>query len=765
MIKTASLSAFYIGSAKIDFRAKTAYPPPCILSYFPLYSTTLKSTKNFCVFCEINGSNLLPESYFEDEVFIMSNDISKMRNIGISAHIDSGKTTLSERILFYCDRIHALHEVRGKDGVGATMDNMEMERERGITIQSASTQVTWKDYTVNVIDTPGHVDFTIEVERSLRVLDGAILVLCSVGGVQSQSITVDRQLKRYHVPRIAFVNKCDRTGANPLKVRMQLREKLGLNAYMMQIPIGLEDKLEGVVDLVTMKALYFEGENGTQVRMAEIPPHLTAEAQKYREEMLDAASMFSDELAEAFLEGTETEEMIREAIRKGTLAEQFVPVFLGSAYKNKGIQPLLDGVGYYLPDPSEIKNTALALDENEKPITLGCEENAPVVALGFKLEDGKYGQLTYVRIYQGTLKKGEELFNTRARKKFKVGRLVRMNSATMEDINEGGPGDIVALFGVDCASGDTFCGGGLNYAMSSMYVPDPVISLSLTPKDKQAADQMSKALNRFTKEDPTFRSYVDKESNQTIIQGMGELHLEVYIERMRREYKCEVETGMPQVAYREAITQRADFNYTHKKQTGGSGQFGRVAGFIEPLAEEDYEFVNQIKGGAIPSEFIPSCDKGFKEAVKRGTLIGFPIVGTRVTINDGQSHPVDSSDMAFQAAAIGAFREAYKAAKPAILEPIMKVSIEGPQEFQGNIFGLINQRRGVIVSSTEDDNFTRVDAEVPLSEMFGFSTILRSSTQGKAEYSMEFAKYGKAPSSVSEQLIKEYEAKRLAEKK
>ena len=695
----------------------------------------------------------------------MGNDISKMRNIGISAHIDSGKTTLSERILFYCDRIHALHEVRGKDGVGATMDNMELEKERGITIQSASTQVKWKDYTVNVIDTPGHVDFTIEVERSLRVLDGAILVLCSVGGVQSQSITVDRQLKRYHVPRIAFVNKCDRTGANPFKVRMKLREKLGLNAYMMQIPIGLEDKLEGVVDLVTMKAMYFEGENGTQIRMAEIPQHLLADAQKYREEMIDAATMFSDELAEAFLEGTETEEMIRAAVRKGTLAEQFVPVFLGSAYKNKGIQPLLDAVGYYLPDPTEIENTALDIDENEKPVVLGTDENAPVVALGFKLEDGKYGQLTYVRVYQGTLKKGEELFNTRSKKKFKVGRLVRMNSATMEDINEGGPGDIVALFGIDCASGDTFCGGNLNYAMSSMYVPDPVISLSLTPKDKQAADQMSKALNRFTKEDPTFRSYVDKESNQTIIQGMGELHLEVYIERMKREYKCDVETGMPQVAYREAITQRADFNYTHKKQTGGSGQFGRVAGFIEPITEQDYEFDNQIKGGAIPSEFIPSCDKGFKEAIKRGTLIGFPIVGTKVTINDGQSHPVDSSDMAFQAAAIGAFREAYKAAKPAILEPIMKVSIEGPQEFQGNIFGLINQRRGIIISSTEDDNFTRVDAEVPLSEMFGFSTILRSSTQGKAEYSMEFAKYGKAPASISEELIKEYEAKRLAEKK
>ena len=693
----------------------------------------------------------------------MSSDISKMRNIGISAHIDSGKTTLSERILFYCDRIHTIHEVRGKDGVGAVMDNMELERERGITIQSASTQVTWKDHIINVIDTPGHVDFTIEVERSLRVLDGAILVLCSVAGVQSQSITVDRQLKRYHVPRIAFVNKCDRTGANPLKVRMQLREKLGLNAYMMQLPIGLEDKLEGVIDLVTMKALYFEGDSGTELRVAEIPAHLLDDAKKYHEEMVDAASMFSDELAEAYLEGAETEEMIRAAVRAGTLKEAFVPVFLGSAYKNKGIQPLLDAVTYYLPNPAEITNKALNLDKNEEPVVLSTNPDDPVVSLGFKLEDGKYGQLTYVRIYQGTLKKGGELYNTRSHKKFKVGRLVRMNSAEMEDISEGGPGDIVALFGIECASGDTFCGGDLNYAMSSMYVPDPVISLSITPKDKKSADQMGKALNRFTKEDPTFHTYVDPESNETVIQGMGELHLDVYIERMRREYKCEVDTGMPQVAYREAISQRADFNYTHKKQTGGSGQFGRVAGFIEPTSEQDYEFVDQIKGGAIPSEFIPSCDKGFKAAVKKGTLIGFPIVGVRVTINDGQTHPVDSSDMAFQAAAIGAFREAYKKANPIVLEPIMKVSIEGPQEFQGNIFGLINQRRGIILSSTEDEQFTRVDAEVPLSEMFGFSTILRSSTQGKAEYSMEFAKYGKAPQSVTETLIKAYEEKRKAE--
>jgi elongation factor G len=684
-----------------------------------------------------------------------------MRNIGISAHIDSGKTTLSERILFYSNKIHAIHEVRGKDGVGATMDHMELERERGITIQSAATQVTWKDYTVNLIDTPGHVDFTIEVERSLRVLDGAILVLCAVGGVQSQSITVDRQLKRYHVPRIAFINKCDRTGSNPFKVKIQLREKLGLNAVMIQIPIGLEDKLEGVVDLVTMKAVYFDGDQGTEIRYAEIPPHLKGDVEKYREELIDAVSLFSDNLAEKYLGGEEIpEDMIREAIRKGTLAEQFVPVMMGSAYKNKGIQLLLDAVGYYLPNPTEVKNYALDLDHDEEQKELLADEKSPTVALGFKLEDGQYGQLTYVRIYQGSLKKGEELVNTRARKKFKVGRLVRMHADDMEDINEGVPGDIVALFGIDCASGDTFCGGGLNYAMSSMYVPQPVISLAVEPKDKKSADQMAKALNRFTKEDPTFRTFVDPESNQTIIQGMGELHLEVYIERMKREYKCEVETGMPQVAYREAITTRAEFNYTHKKQTGGSGQYGRVAGYMEPYSEGDYDFVDNIKGGAIPTEFVPSCDKGFREAIKKGSLIGFPIVNIRCVINDGQSHPVDSSDIAFQLAGIGAFREAYRKAKPCILEPIMKVSVEGPTEFQGNIYASINQRRGIISASTEDGIFSRVEAEVPLSEMFGYSTVLRSLTQGKAEFTMEFEKYGKVPQSISEALIKEYEEKR-----
>ena len=692
-------------------------------------------------------------------------DISKMRNIGISAHIDSGKTTTTERILFYCNKIHQIHEVRGKDGVGAVMDSMELERERGITIQSAATQVQWKDYTINVIDTPGHVDFTVEVERSLRVLDGAIMILCAVAGVQSQSITVDRQLKRYHVPRVAFVNKCDRQGANPLRVRMQIREKLGLNAYMMELPIGLEDKLEGVVDLISRKAIYFEGHDGNELRYAEVPAHMKDDVEKYRQELVEAASMFDDTLMEHVLEGTETEEEIIAAIRKGTLAEQFVGVFCGSAHMNKGIQPLLDGVIRYLPDPTEVKNVALDLDNNEAEVELASDDNKPTVALAFKLDDGQYGQLTYTRIYQGRIVKGDELYNTRSRKRFKVGRLVRMNAAQMEDINEAGAGDIVALFGVDCASGDTFTGGGLNYSMASMYVPNPVISLSIKPKDKNAAAQMSKALNRFTKEDPTFQTYMDPESNETIIKGMGELHLAVYVERMKREYKCEVETGAPQVAYRETITKRADFNYTHKKQTGGSGQYGRVAGFMEPCEEKEYEFVDSIKGGAIPNEYIPSCDKGFKRAMQQGSLIGAPVVNVRCTINDGQYHPVDSSDIAFQTAAIGAFREGYEKAGPCILEPIMKVSISGPTEFQGNMFGLINQRRGVIIDTTDENNTSTVNAEVPLSEMFGFSTILRSSTQGKAEFTMEFLKYGKVPNAVSDELKKKYQEERKAAQK
>ncbi|MDA3851024.1 MAG: elongation factor G [Spirochaetaceae bacterium] len=687
----------------------------------------------------------------------MANKIEMMRNIGISAHIDSGKTTLTERILFYCQKIHAIHEVRGKDGVGATMDSMELERERGITIASAATNVSWKDTEINIIDTPGHVDFTIEVERALRVLDGAVLVLCSVGGVQSQSITVDRQLKRYGVPRVAFINKCDRTGANPYKVCQQLRDKLGLNAVMMQIPIGLEEKLEGVIDLVAMQAIYFDGDDGEILRIEEIPASLLDEAEGKREIMLDALSMFSDDLMETVMEGDDVpQNMINEAVRTGTLSQEFVGVYVGSAYKNKGIQTLLDAVLKYLPAPPDIQNKALDLDNDEAEVILESDNSKAPVALAFKLEDGQYGQLTYIRVYQGTIKKGCDLLNVRTDKKFKVGRLVRMHSKSMEDITEAPAGDIVALFGIDCASGDTFCSPDKSLSMTSMYVPAPVISLSIEPKDKTASDKMAKALNRFTKEDPTFRTYVDPESNQTIIQGMGELHLEVYIERMKREYKAEVDTGAPQVAYRETIASSNNFNYTHKKQTGGSGQYARVAGTMEPLEEGDYEFVNKIKGGSIPSEYIPSCDKGFQMSMKKGSLIGFPIVGVKMSISDGQYHAVDSSDQAFQTAAQGAFRESYKKCKPSILEPIMKVVVEGPTEFQGNIFGSINQRRGMIIASNEEGTYSSVEAEVPLSEMFGYSTDLRSMSQGKAEFTMEFAKYGKVPKSVEDDLVKKY---------
>ncbi len=691
----------------------------------------------------------------------MKKDLAKVRNIGISAHIDSGKTTLTERILFFTQRIHAIHEVRGKDGVGATMDSMDLERERGITIQSAATHCTWKDYAINIIDTPGHVDFTIEVERALRVLDGAVLILCSVGGVQSQSITVNRQMTRYKVPRIAFVNKCDRTGANPYRVTQQLRDKLGLNAVMLQMPIGLEADLAGMVDLITMEAVYFDGEQGQQIRRESIPDNLLDEAKAKREELLDAVSMFSDELTELMLEEKEIPvELIREAIRKGTLALEFTPVMMGSAYKNKGIQLLLDAIGEYLPNPKDIENTALDLNNGEKEVKVSNDPADPMVALAFKLEDGRYGQLTYIRTYQGEIKKGDTIVDTRTGKKVKVGRLVRMHADEMEDIEEAGAGDIVALFGVDCASGDTFCAPDLNWSMSSMHVPAPVISLAIKPVDNKAQINMSKALNRFTKEDPTFKTYVDHETGETIISGMGELHLDVYIERMKREYNAEVEVGAPQVAYREAITKRAEFDFTHKKQTGGSGQFGRVAGFMEPLEEGEYEFVDQIVGGTIPREFIGSCDKGFQKSLEKGTLVGAPITGVRVTINDGSSHAVDSSDVAFQVAAMGAFKQGYDKAGAVIMEPIMKVAVEGPSEFQGAVMGSINQRRGVIIGTSEDSNYTVVEAEVPLAEMFGYSTVLRSLTQGKAEFTMEFTSYKQVPRNLAEELIKSFKEKK-----
>ncbi|MCP4449265.1 MAG: elongation factor G [Myxococcales bacterium] len=683
-------------------------------------------------------------------------DLSKVRNIGISAHIDSGKTTLTERVLFYTNRIHAIHDVRGKDGVGAKMDSMELERERGITIASAATSCTWDKHSINIIDTPGHVDFTVEVERSLRVLDGAILVLCSVAGVQSQSLTVDRQMKRYNVPRLAFVNKCDRTGADPIRVMNQLREKLGHNAVMVQLPIGLEENHQGIVDLVKMRGFTFSGDNGEIITESDIPADMVDQANEYRELLLDAASMFSDELMEAMMEDTVTEEMVVEAIRRGTLKRELTAVFLGSAYKNRAVQPLLDGVLKYLPDPSQVENYAHDLDNDEAKVILTSVTDKPTIALAFKLEDGRYGQLTYMRVYQGSLKKDDVVYNARNGKKIKVGRLVRMHSDEMEDITHGDAGDIIAMFGVDCNSGDTFTDGQMNVAMSSMFVPNAVISVAIKPVDHVAETQMSKALQRFTKEDPTFRVGVDPDSNETIIRGMGELHLEVYIERMKREYNAEVTTSPPQVAYRETITKHAPFNYTHKKQTGGSGQYGKVIGHIEPLDEENelnYEFIDKTKGGSIPKPFISAIDKGFQQSLVKGRLLGFPVVNVRIEINDGASHAVDSSEMAFQEAARGAWRDVYNSAKPKILEPIMRVSVESPSEHNGNVMTTLMQRRGIVIGTQEDDISVKIEADVPLSEMFGYSTVLRSGTQGKAEFSMEFEKYAQVPNAVAEELM------------
>jgi elongation factor G len=685
----------------------------------------------------------------------MNRDPAKVRNIGISAHIDAGKTTLTERILFYTQRIHihAIHDVKGKDGVGATMDFMELEKERGITITSAATYCEWKGYEINIVDTPGHVDFTIEVERALRVLDGGILVLCSVGGVQSQSITVDRQMSRYKIPCIAFINKCDRSGANPFRVIEQLREKLDHNAVAMQIPIGLESDFQGIVDLISMKALYFDGSSGEQVRLEEIPQGLRAKAEARRESLIDAASMFSDELMEAALDGEVTADVLIDAVRKGTLVRGLTPVFIGSAYKNKGVQPLLDAVTYYLPQPMDIENFALDMKNEEAEVKLEPDSSQPLVALAFKLEEGRYGQITYIRVYQGTLSKGDTIVNSRTGQKVRIGRVVRMHADQMEEIGSIPAGYIGALFGVDCASGDTITSPEIRYSMTSMHIPEPVISLAIVPTDNKAQVNMSKALSRFTKEDPTFRAYVNHETGDTIISGMGELHLEVYVERMRREYSADVTTSIPQVAYRETITRQAEFNYTHKKQTGGAGQYGRVAGYMEPV-DDEFVFENRIVGGAIPTEFIPSCEKGFRKSMEKGQLLGFPVTGVKIVINDGQSHPVDSSDMAFQAASRKAFLDGYRKAKPVILEPIMKVAVETPTEFQGIVMGSLNQRRGMILGTQDEGNISVIEAEVPLAEMFGYSTILRSGTQGKAQFTMEFSTYRQVPKSIADELIK-----------
>ncbi|MGZ3653394.1 MAG: elongation factor G [Bdellovibrionota bacterium] len=700
-----------------------------------------------------------------------SESLVNVRNIGISAHIDSGKTTLSEHILFYTGKIHAIHEVKGKDGVGAVMDSMDLEREKGITIQSAATFCEWKDYTINLIDTPGHVDFTVEVERALRVLDGAIMVLCGVSGVQSQSITVDRQMKRYNVPRLAFINKLDRAGSNPTRVINAMREKLFLNAAAVQFPIGLEDQHKGVVDLVKMKAFYFDGENGENIREEEIPADIKTACEEKRSEMISKLADVDDAIGEKFvMEEPISEAELMAGIRRATIALKFVPVFMGSAYKNKGVQILLDGVGDYLPNPTEVKNEALDQNKGEEKIIIPSDTSAPLVALAFKLEDGRYGQLTYMRVYSGTVKKGDTIFNiAQGDKKIKVPRIVRMHSNQMVDVEEARAGDICAFFGVECASGDTFTDGKTRVTMTSMFIPAAVISLAVSPKDKGGTANFSKALNRFTKEDPTLRVHRDEESAETILSGMGELHLEIYIERMKREYACEVIAGKPQVAFRETIAQTVPFNYTHKKQTGGSGQFAKVQGEMEPIVplslDKPYEFVDEVTGGTIPREYIPSCDKGFQEQLKKGMLIGAPVVGVRMKIQDGAYHDVDSSDIAFRIAAMAAVREVYMAAKPTILEPIMKLEVQAPEEFQGSVMGQVNQRRGVIQGTSNMEGYVTIEALVPLVEMFGYSTDLRSATQGKGEFTMEFSVYQSVPRNVQDEMVKKYQEKRAKENK
>lgn len=688
-------------------------------------------------------------------------DISKLRNIGIAAHIDSGKTTLTERILFYTGKIHKIVEVRSKDGSGPTMDSMDLEREKGITIQSAATFATWGEHSINIIDTPGHIDFTVEVERALRVLDGAVLVLCAVSGVQSQSITVDRQMKRYKVPRLAFINKSDRSGANPDRVITQLREKLALNPVMFTMPMGLEEKLAGVIDLLNMQAVYFEGDQGTELRRADIPAEFLEEAKRRRNELVEKISDFDDAIAEKFLMEEEvTAEEIKPVVRKAVIALQLVPVFVGTAIKNKGVQLLLDGVVDYLPSPLDMNYSALDASKDEEDIPLATDPNKTPVLLAFKLEDGKYGQLTYMRIYQGKVKKGDFIHNSSNDKKYKVPRLVRMHANDMQDIEEAEAGDIIATFGIDCSSGDTFTDGSKKLTMETMFVPTPVIELTVAPKEKSGQVNFSKALNRFQKEDPTLRVSRDEESGDTIIKGMGELHLEIYVERIKREYNCEVVVGEPKVAYREAINKKVDFDYTHKKQTGGSGQFARVAGYFEPIPLENavnYEFSNKIVGGAIPREYIPAVDKGFQEQLLSGVLIDQPVVGIKAEINDGSTHAVDSSDMAFKLAAKAAMRESLAKANPVILEPIMKLEVSAPEEFQGVVIGQLNQRRGIIVNTAIENLYVVVECEVPLKEMFGYSTDLRSATQGKGEFSMEFLKYNQVPRNVQEEIIKAYQ--------
>ena len=683
------------------------------------------------------------------------------------AHIDSGKTTVTERVLFYTGRIKTIHEVRGRDAVGAKMDSMDLEREKGITIQSAATFCDWvkkedgKDekYHINLIDTPGHIDFTIEVERALRVLDGAVMILCAVSGVQSQTITVDRQMRRYNVPRISFINKMDRLGANPFKAIDQVNYKLKIHAAAVQVPIGAEENFRGVVDLVRMKTLYTEGARGeTIVTKDQIPDEVKALVQERRAKLIETLADVDEEMANLFLDEVEpTEQQLIAAIRRATISLKFTPVFMGSALADKFVQPMLDGVCDYLPNPSEVANMALDRRAAEAPVKLIPYNSLPFVGLAFKLEESNFGQLTYIRVYQGQLRKGLNVFNARTDKKVKIPRIVRMHSNEMEEVPAVGAGEICAVFGVDCATGDTFTDGQLGYSMTSMFVPEPVISLSIKPKNNKDAAHFSKAIARFQREDPTFRVHFDTESEETIISGMGELHLEVYVERMRREYHVDCETGQPQVAYRETLTKKVEFDHLFKKQTGGPGDYARVAGWMEPIGVLDgNKFEEQVVGGSISEKFLFACDKGFMAACEKGPLIGHRVLGASMVINDGATHATDSSEQAFKNATQQAFRRAFMDGDPVVLEPLMKTVVTAPNEFQGNVVGLLNKRNAVI-SDTETgvDDFT-IFADCSLHGLFGFSSNLRAATQGKGEFSMEFSHYERAPGQLQKELVSKY---------
>ncbi len=685
-------------------------------------------------------------------------DLARLRNIGISAHIDSGKTTLSERVLYYTGRIHRMQEVHG-DGAGATMDHMDLEKERGITITSAATSVDWHDARINLIDTPGHVDFTVEVERSLRVLDGAILVLCAVGGVQAQSLTIDRQMRRYHIPRLAFVNKMDRVGADPDKVIEQLHAKLGCNAVAMQLPIGREADFQGVVDLVAEEAITFDGASGENVRRGPIPAELAADAHRARQRLLEALSMFSDQIMELLLAEEKVPlALIHDTVKQAVLSQQLTPVFLGSAYRNKGVQPLLDAVVRYLPSPLDCQVKALAHNDPAREVPLAADPAKPTVAMAFKIVEDPYGTLTFMRIYQGSFVKGGSYFNQRNGRKERFSRIVRMHADQREEIDSAAAGDIVAVLGVDAASGDTYASQYPYCTLRSMFVPEPVIKVAVAPANRDGADRLSKALQRFRREDPTLHVSVDEETGETILAGMGELHLEIYLERIRREFNVAVEVGPPKVNYREAPTQPAKFNVRHKKQTGGAGQFAHIVGRLDLLPEdatEPFVFEDCVRGGRIPKQFIPAVEKGFRQCVHKGPVAGYPVVGLMVTLEDGSYHEVDSSDMAFQTCARTAMRETFSKTRPVLLEPVMKIEIQCPSAFQGTVVGNLTSRRGMVVATELDGVTARIEGEVPLVETFGYSTDLRSMTQGQGTFTLEFARYRRVPPSLEREIIAE----------